>query len=373
MPKRSARGGPDVCASRLANQHLARQTLGTPLEVVNVLGAIQAQDYAGAKWGIAQRTDGATDADVEKEISEARILRTHILRPTWHFIAAADIRWMLELTAPRIRSAMGSYDRKLGIDADVRRKTRAILSQSLRGSNHRTRGELAQDLTKGGVRAEGTQLLAHLIMHAELDGLVCSGVRRGKQFTYALVDECVPATRYLMRDVALQKLATTYFKTRGPATEDDFAWWSGLTKADARAAVHTVEGLESEIIGGKTYWYSTLGTLPKQPLVRLLPNYDEYLVSYRDRSAMQRRVDPAKVGESFGFLGTYVVTLNGQVVGRWARSIDSDAVTVTLHPLVRLSRVELDGVEEQANRYARFLGLPLRMETVKRKATSKKL
>ena len=356
----------------MVNQHLAKPTLATAAEVVSTLGAVQAQDYASAKWGIAQRTVGATDADVEKEISEAKILRTHILRPTWHFVAAVDVRWMLELTAPRVRAAVGSYDRKLGIDADVRRKTRTILSQALRGSNHLTRLELARELANGGVRADGTQLLAHLMMHAELDGLVCSGVRRGKQFTYALVDECVPATRYLMRDVALQKLATTYFQTRGPASEDDFAWWSGLTKADARAAVQTVEGLDSETIKGKKYWYSTPGTFPKQPLVRLLASYDEYLVSYRDRSAMQRRADPAKVGENFDFLGSYVIILNGQIVGRWARSIGSDGITVTLQPFVRLSRVELDAVEEQANRYAQFLGIPLKLETTKRKASSRR-
>jgi len=280
---------------------------------------------------------------------------------------------MLELTAPRVRTAVASYDRKLGIDADVRRRTRTILSNALRGSNHLTRLELAKELTSGGVRAEGTQFLAHLMMHAELDGLVCSGVRRGKQFTYALVDECVPATRYLMRDVALQKLATTYFTTRGPATEDDFAWWSGLTKADARAAVRTVVGLNSEIFRGKTYWYSMMGAPSKQPLVRLLQAYDEYLVSYRDRSAMQRRVDPAKVGERFDFLGSYVITVNGQIAGRWTRSIGSDAVTITLQPFIRLTRVELDAVEHQANRYAQFLGLPLKMETAKRKASSRRL
>jgi len=371
--KRSTRGAPDISPARLVNQHLAKPTLGTAAEVVSTLGAIQAQDYASAKWAIAQRTIGATDAEVEREISDARILRTHILRPTWHFIAAADIRWMLELTAPRIRTAVASYDRKLGIDADVRRKTRAVLSQALRGGAHLTRLELAQELTKGGVRADGTQLLAHLVMHAELDGLVCSGVRRGKQFTYALVDECVPATRYLMRDVALQRLATTYFRTRGPATEEDFAWWSGLTRADARAAVHTVEGLENEVITGKTYWYSTLGAPTKQPAVRLLTSYDEYLVSYKDRSAMQRRVDPEKVGENFDFLGSYVITLNGQIVGRWTRSIDTDCVEISVQPFVRLSRIELDAVEEQANRYAQFLGLPLKIERAKRKATSKRL
>jgi hypothetical protein len=162
-------------------------------------------------------------------------------------------------------------------------------------------------------------------------------------------------------------------KVDRPATDDDFAWWSGLTKADARAAIHTVEGLDSEVINGKTYWYSTFGTLSKQPLVRLLPSYDEYLVSYKDRSAMQRRVDLNKVGETFDFLGSYVITLNGQIVGRWARSTSSDAVAIALQLFVRLSRAELDAVEEQANRYAQFVGLPLKMETTKRKASSRKL
>jgi hypothetical protein len=371
VPKRAPRG-PDVVATRLANQHLAKQTAATATELVGSLGAVQAQDYAGAKWGIAQRTIGVTDADIEKEIGEAKIVRTHVLRPTWHFVAAADLRWMLELTAPRIRASLASYDRKLGIDADVRRKLRTLIADALRGGKHLTRGELAQALTTGGVRAEGTQLLAHLVMHAELDGLVCNGIRRGKQFTYALVDECVPATRYLMRDAALQKLATIYFNTRGPATESDFAWWSGLTKADARTAVNTVENLESETIGGQTYWYSTLANATKAPVVRLLSAYDEFLVSYKDRSAIQRRVDPEKVGETFDFLGSYVITLNGQIIGRWARDI-GDEVAVSPQLFVRLTRAELDAVEEQANRYAQFLGVSLKMETAKRTAKARKL
>ena len=362
-----------MCALRLANQHLTTPSLKTAGEVVSLLAAVQAQDYAGAKWAIAQRTPGATDDDVEREISEGRIVRTHILRPTWHFVAATDLRWMLELSAPRIRAAMASYDRKLEIDASVRRQTRNVLTEMLRGGNHLTRTELAAQLTNAGVRSDGTQRLAHLMMHAELDGLICSGARRGRQFTYRLVDECVPPTKYLMRDAALHNLATRYFATRGPATESDFAWWSGLTKADARTAVNSVENVQSEVFGGRTYWFVTGTAATEKGVTSLIPAYDEYLVSYADRTAAQRRVKPEPVGETFSFLGSYVVLINGQIVGRWKGEIRKGAANVELEPLTRLTRAELDGVEEQAERFAAFLGLPLEMETRKRKATRRRL
>ena len=365
MPRRTARRF-DVAALRVANQHLAKPSAQTASELVSSLGAVQAQDYAGAKWGIALRTAGATDGDVEREISEGRILRTHILRPTWHFVAAADLRWMLELTAPRVRAAVASYDRQLGIDVDVRRQTRNVLTQTLRGGRHLTRGELADELTKNGVRADGTQRLAHLMIHAELDGLICSGARRGKQFTYRLVDECVPPTKYLMRDVALQNLATRYFTTRGPATEDDFAWWSGLTKADARNAVSFVENIQSETIGGRSYWFVPARASQRKLLASLLPAYDEYLVSYSDRSAAQRRVKPEKVGETFSFLGRYVIIVNGQIVGRWKSATANAGVTVSLEPLTRLTRAEVDAVEDQADRYAKFLGMSVQIQTRKK-------
>ena len=361
----------DIAALRLVNQHLAKQSAGTVSEMVSRLGAVQAQDYAGAKWGIALRTTGVTDADVEREISEGRILRTHILRPTWHFVAAADLRWMLELTAPRVRAAVASYDRKLGIDADVRRQTRNVLTQTLRGGKHQTRAELADELTKNGVRADGTQRLAHLMIHAELDGLVCSGPRRGKQFTYRLVDECVPPTKYLMRDVALHNLATRYFTTRGPATEDDFAWWSGLAKADVKSAVGSVENLQSETVGGRTYWFMPTRVPQRKIVASLLPAYDEYLVSYADRTATQKRVKAAKVGETFSFLGSYVVIVNGQIVGRWKSGVADSRINVSFEPLTRLSRAELDAVQAQAERFASFHGLPLQIEPRKRAASKR--
>ena len=182
----------DVCGQRLVNQHLSKQRLERASDVVRLFGAVQAQEYAAAKWGIAQRTREATDAAVEKEMTDGAILRTHILRPTWHFVAPQDIRWMQALTAPRVRAMLASYDRKLELDKEVLRRSRSVLTKALRDGKQLTRSELRDQLTKGRIRADGTQRLAHLMMHAELDGLICSGGRRGKQFTYSLLEERVP-------------------------------------------------------------------------------------------------------------------------------------------------------------------------------------
>src|SRR5437773_5551309 len=193
----------DICGQRLASQHLTKQKIEKASEIVQLLGAVQAQDYSAAKWGIAQRTRSATDAELEKEISDGSILRTHVLRPTWHFVAPHDIRWMLALTAPRVKALLAFYDRKLELDASVLRRSRAALTKALRDGMHLTRMELARALTNAGIRADGTQRVAHLMMHAELDGLICSGPRRGKQFTYALLEERVPRAKALERDAAL--------------------------------------------------------------------------------------------------------------------------------------------------------------------------
>ena len=361
----------EICALRLANQHLLRQTAGTAKEVVAAMGAVQAQDYAAAKWAIAQRTTGVTEMEVEAAISDGQILRTHILRPTWHFVSPADIHWMLALTAPRIRKLAAHYDRRLGIDDYVRRRTRLVVANALRDRRHLTRAELAQALTKGGVRADGTQRLAHLMIHAELDGLICSGARRGKQFTYALLEERVEPGPALKRDEALKRLATRYFRTRGPATEDDFAWWSGLTKADAKEAVNLVAGIESLVVDGRKFWVLPAPSPKEKQTLRLLSNYDEYLVSYADRSAMQRRVNPAAVGETFDFLGDYVIVSGGQIVGRWKKAVTKNHVVVTPQTLTHISSDEQAGIWCEAERFAQYLELPLQQEANPRAATGR--
>jgi hypothetical protein len=358
MPDAAAKGL-DICARRLANQHLTKPTLESASAVVAELGAVQAQDYFGGKWGLAQRTHGVTDADVEAELVDGSILRTHVLRPTWHFVAPADIRWMLALTAPRIRMILAHYDRTLGIDAAVLRRSRTVLTRELRGGRQCTRAELAAALTRAGVNTEGTQRLARIVMHAELDALICSGARRGKQFTYALLDERAPSSRPIDRETALHELAQRYFNTRGPATEHDFAWWSGLTKAEATRGARLAESsLDSALIGKRRYWFPRRG-LPKvkSPVARLLPTYDEYFIGLRDRSAMHDRISSSRHLKRVAFPSMNVVTIDGQVVGEWSRTAGPRKAAMTVKLYIGLSGVDREAIAHEMDRLAVFAGL----------------
>jgi len=354
----------DICRQRLVNQHLTRQKLERASEIVRLLGAVQAQDYSAAKWGIAQRTRSTTDAQVEKEINDGSILRTHVLRPTWHFVAPDDIRWMLALTAPRVKALLAFYDRKLELDAPVLRRSRVVLTKALRDGTELTRTELSQALTKSGIRADGTQRLAHLVMHAELDGLICSGARRGKRFTYVLLEERVPPAKKLSRDEALVELARRYFTTRGPATTDDFAWWSGLTKTDAKHAVESQSTLEQTTIGERQYWLRPTArtTKAKLPVARLLPNYDEYFIGLKDRTAIQTKLDMADVKGTMSYLRGHIATVNGQVVGGWERTLKGNSAIVTVRSLTPLDDAERDAIAREVDRFAKFLELPARLE-----------
>src|SRR6185503_5208433 len=223
----------NITGLRLANQKLSTSTFKSPAEVVSWLGAVQAQDYAGAKWAVALRAPGLTDSDIEQAFTDGKILRTHVMRPTWHFVLPEDIRWMLELTAPRVLAAIAYMDRQLGLDKAIIKRSNAILAKALQGGNQLTRAELGSILQRSRVNTDDLRL-GHLLSHAEVDGIICSGGRRGKQFTYALIDERAPRARTLKRDEALAELTRRYFVSHGPATVQDFVWWSGLTTADAR-------------------------------------------------------------------------------------------------------------------------------------------
>jgi hypothetical protein len=354
----------DIVWQRLHNERLLGAPFATPERAVAWLGAVQAQDYSGAKWAIGQRIERSSDAVVERAFQRGRILRTHVLRPTWHFVMPADIRWMLELTAPRIRALMAHYDRKLELDAKLVRRSNAALVRALRGNSHLTREELAAVLSGIGIHAKG-QRLGHLVMHAELDAAIVSGPRRGKQFTYALFDERVPAQKRRSGESALAELTKRYFQSHGPALLQDFAWWSGLKVSDAKAGVEMVTPrLEKEQIDGKTYWFAPFEPKPRaaEPTVHLLPNYDEYLISYKDYAPVtDPKLFAGLSAAEKSVLFNHLVVRNGQVIGGWRRSIEKDAVDVELRLLTTLKRAERSAIRKAAERYAQFLGLPLRL------------
>lgn len=356
----------DIARRRLAAQHLTHPVLTDAAEVVRVLGAVQSQDYAGAKWAIGMRSRGVTDASVERAFDEGRIIRTHVLRPTWHFVGPTDVRWMLALTAPRIKRVMSYYNAQLGLDDALLRRTNGILERALRDGKQLTRTELADALRSARVEVSGSFRLPRIIMNAELDAVVCSGGRvpsgqGGKQLTYALLEERVPAARPLDRDEALLELSRRYFRTRGPATPNDFAWWSGLTVADARRGIGMMGSeLEREVIDGRAYW-SVPSTVKRwrAPMVHLLPNYDELFIGHKDRSALGERLASVDLVTGGDALTAYVIVVDGQLVGGWRRMPTAKSVAVELKFLVRLSARERAALGAAARRYAAFLGVPV--------------
>src|SRR5262245_48950376 len=245
----------DIIRQRLHNQLLSHTKFTQPSQVVAWLGAVQSQDYAGAKWAVAQRTKGLIDSDIEQAFAEGEILRTHVMRPTWHFVTPADIRWLLELTAPRVNAVNAYMYWQLELDDALLRRSNAVIAKTLQGGRMCTRAELGVALAEAGIVAEGMRL-GYIVHRAELDAVVCSGPRRGKQFTYALLDERAPHARRLQRDEALAELTRRYYNGHGPATTRDFVWWSGLTMADATAGLDMVASdLTHEVIDGQTYYF----------------------------------------------------------------------------------------------------------------------
>jgi hypothetical protein len=334
---------------------------------VQWLGAVQAQDYAAAKWAVGLRLPGASNDDIEQACDDGLLLRTHVMRPTWHFVSPVDIRWLLALTAPRVKAAISYYDRKLALDDTTLTSSNAALVKALQGGKHLTRSELAAALKHAGIATDDLQRLTHIIMHAELDGIICSGARRGNQFTYALLDERVPQASPLDRDEALAKLARRYFTSHGPATLQDFVWWSGLTVADARSGLEMVASqLISEVIDGLTYWFaaSTPPTKDFSQSVYLLPNYDEYVVGYTDRSAVFDASHTKKLDARGNVLFNHIVVVDGQVVGTWKRTVKKEEVIITPSFFTELAEDKRRAFEAAAERYGIFLGIATNITSV---------
>jgi len=349
----------EFASLRLRNQRLSNPTFKHPQEVVQWLGAVQAQDYPGAKWAIAQRARGLTDAVIDQALAEGTILRTHLLRPTWHFVTPADIRWMLKLTAPRVHAASAFMYRQLGLDNAVFNRSNAALAKALDGGQQLTRPELGSVLKHAGIVAEG-QRLSYLMMRAELDGVICSGGRRGKQFTYALLDDRALKASAFDREQALTELSTRYFTSRGPASLKDFVWWSGLTTADAKAGIELSSSqLVREEIDDQDFWLSRSSPpAPKpSPAAYLLSTYDEYWMGYKSRGVAVDAVHAEKIVRGNTFSST--ILLDGRVVGTWKRTINKDTVGIQIDLFAPLAKRGKQAFAAAAERYGRFLGLPV--------------
>jgi len=328
--------------------------------VVDWLVAVQAQDYFGAKWALGLRLQDAHDADIDRAFDAGIILRTHVLRPTWHFVTPADIRWLLSLTAPSVHAVNAHRYRQLELDNAIFKRSHKALIKALQGGQHLTREELGEALEKVGIAEAKGQRLAYIVMHAELEGLICSGPRRGKQFTYALLEERVPPAATLKRDEALAQLAQRYFASRGPATVQDFAKWSGLAVADAKRGLEAVKDqVQHELLNGSDDWFPSLSSEQSaSPAVYLLSVYDEYITGYQDRS---RIGEPEVIVKLFrmGAALSYIVVIDGQIVGTWTRQIEKNAVVITITYWTRVTQAQRRAVAAATQRYGEFLGKPV--------------
>jgi Winged helix DNA-binding domain len=358
-----------IAALRLAAQQIARPRFTKPGELVAFMGAVQAQDPAAARWAVGLRLGGPGTggvAAIERALAKGTVIRTHVLRWTWQLVAPADLPWMLPLVTARLMARAARRHRELGLDAAAFRRSHAAIARALAGGAHRTRAELGAALRAGGVAPDGARL-SHLLGHAELHGLICSGAPRDKRPTYALVEERAPrrgAPR--TRGEAVAMLARRYFESRGPATAADFAWWSGLAPAEARAGLDAVRAhLTSETAAGAVYWYGTRAArlseaaLAEAALARayLLPAFDEYLIAYRDRAAVLAPEQARRLNAGGGLLAPCIV-VGGRVAGTWRRTLDRrGTVTIALAPFAPPDSRTRAAINEAAERYAAFLGL----------------
>lgn len=343
---------------RMRGQSLAGPRSRPPPEVLRSMAAIQAQDYAAAKWALGLRSPGAADGLIESLFSEGRILRTHVLRPTWHFVAPEDIRWLLRLTADRVNARNAPYYRKTELTDEVFRKSASILERELGRARFLTRERIAASLRSEGIQAEGMRL-ALILMKAELDGLICSGPREGKRFTYALLGERAAPGPEPSREEALAELANRFFSTRGPATLKDFSWWSGLGMADARRGVELAgDGLVPEKGGDLIRRDAPRARPPRRAASRvlLIPNFDEYLVSYADRGAQEggesRNLASARSDAAL----SNAIIVEGRIRGSWKLVGKASSAVLECSILSRFSKAEESGLHAAAGSLARFLG-----------------
>lgn len=333
------------------------------------MGAMQAQDYRAALWAIGLRVSGSVNtaqADVEQVIADGKIVRTWPMRGTLHFVAAKDVRWMLRLLTPRIlKSSAGRY-RQLELDDAVFSKSRNVIEKTLLDHQQLTRAEIYEELNRSGISTEG-QRGYHILHNLAQKGVICFGPQHDKQQTFVLLDEWVSPGEDFRGDDALAELSRRYFTSHGPATDRDFAWWSGLTLTNARKGIEMVEfDLQREVIDDTAYWYSSNLALaePSTPSVFLLPAFDEYLLGYTDRSAV---LDSSLAVKEYARNGIFrpSIVIDGCVKGTWSRKLLKTHATVQIQLFKVPDSVQSKSIRKAAEKYSAFVGKEIEIEGLK--------
>jgi len=357
MPKQNNMKPLHIAAERLHNQQINTAQFTSVKDLVSYMCAIQSQDYAMSKWAIGLRLPGSTDNQIEKALDKGDILRTHVLRPTWHIIPAQDIYWMISLSAGKIKALMKTMDRQLEITEKIFKKTNNIIAKCVEDGLHVNRDNIAACLEKAKISTTENRL-SHFLLRAELEQIICSGKMEGNQRTYASLHSRVPKKKILTREESLALLATRYFKSRGPATVEDFGWWSGLPITAAREGLEMVKReLHNVGIDGSIYWFANDWKQPAKikEAVYLLPAYDEFIISYKDRTAALPTEHHKKVLSNNGiFYPTIIV--NGQVAGLWKRHLQKEEVSIEATFFQPQSEAIGRKMEKQAKVFSQFAG-----------------
>ena len=351
----------DILHERLMNQMISHPVLTKAADVVRHLGAVQAQDYAAALWAIGLRLPNSTEAKIEEAVDSGHMLRTHVMRPTWHFVPPEDIRWMLKLSANRIHKQMAATYRQVEVDAKLFSRTNSVIGKALESSEHLTRSEIKSVLERAGISLV-QERLGFLLIAAELEALVCNGKRKGKQFTYSLLDDRAPKSNQLTHEEAKATLAKRYFTSHGPATARDYAWWSGMTLTEAKTSIELIKkDFASKEIEGQLYWSSKNKTPIKRSgqTIYLLPNFDEYTVAYADRKNIFDEAHKPKLDVRGQAIFQYTIVLDGRIAGTWRRTLKKDIVIIKPVKFFKLNDRQESALVKAAGDYAKFLGQKL--------------
>lgn len=352
----------DISQLRLINQQIIASEFKTPKEIVCWMGAMQAQDFNMAKWAIGLRLRNSTDKLIESAIDQSEIIRTHLMRPTWHFVSSEDIYWMLALTAPHVKAFLKSRDKVLEITENIYEKSNTIIENALQGSKHLFREELVNGLEQANIATDNNRA-SHLLLRAELDGIICNGKIINNKITYGLLSDRVARTKTLTRDEALSQLAIKYFTSHCPATLQDFVWWSSLSVNESKHALEMIKSkLVSETIDNQTYWLTDSFSIPKlnKDSVCLLPAYDEFIISYKDRTAsLPLEIFNKAVSNNGIFRPTIVI--NGQVRGLWKRTIKKDKIILETEFFQPVSKTTINLIEKAVIQFGNFMNKKVEM------------
>ena len=346
----------DIIKFRLLNQQIADTKFKKPEEILGWFVGMQAQVFEMAKWALGLRLRDEKDVSIDTLFNEGKILRTHLLRPTWHFVLPQDIRWMLALTAPRVHAVNKYYYNKFELDSSVFKRANAEIVKMLRDGKTLTRTALNKALSQAKIKADGLRL-GYIFMQAELEGIICSGPRKGKQFTYALLDERVPPTKPMRLQDSLAELSKRYFTSRGPATLQDFVWWSGLTSKQANEGIallgknfiHERSGKQDYILNPTSFRNEKKGQTSF-----LMPDYDEYGISYKDRSALFKKIQQTATDVTNVSPYSHMLIVDGVISGTW-KTMDRKPMQIEVTPFFPMPKFKQQAIAQAVKRYKSFL------------------